>query len=120
MPGQWSQHAWVWFQRSELQLSALCYRASRQNQTIKYESETPVPFGCFFFFLNYTKGEEERKACSFDIDSTVWLQKEDKRLENFSVTFLSVHLTIVMTSLPTHIHESVRLEQTVSVFTYKL
>ena len=69
VPGQWSQRAWLWLRRPELQLSALCCGASGQNQTARSRSETPAP----------------------DADSTEWLQEEDKGLENSSGPFVSVH-----------------------------
>lgn len=124
VPGQWAQRALLWFQRSQLQLPALCFTASTHNNKTKPwgENQKPLfPLLCFFFFFFFNhKRAEGRKACPFDTDYAVMIREERQRMENSSV-FSSVSWQYSDDISAIRIHNSVHLKHTgiSSVFTYK-
>ena len=82
VPGQWAQRALLWFQRSQLQLPALCFTASTHNNKTKPwgENQKPLfPLLCFFFFFFLiTRGQKEGKPVPLTQTMQLWLEKKDK------------------------------------------
>lgn len=72
VPRQWAQRAPLWFQRSQLQLSALCSTASKQNTT---KPEGRLRNLSSLLVLKKKKSLPKRgkgrEACPFDVDFAV-------------------------------------------------
>lgn len=119
LPRLWAQQALLWFQRSQLQLSAFCSRTSEHNTTqpnpevgIRNPSSLLVVKKCHLL-----SGEKEGKPVPLTQALQLRWQKEDGGHENSLCPLLSATLKDTSTW---HIHESVRLKQKgiPSAFTY--
>lgn len=110
VPRQWAQQAPLWFQRSQLQLSALCSRASKQKKTKPWGENQKhfFPFGVKKY--HFLRGEKEGKPVLSTSILRWWLQREDEdKLLHALVCQLKRRF---WTFLPIPIPASVYLKQT--------